>query len=99
MIVDKIWTLTNALIEGLDSILGPQTHRDEPLSRTRGSRVCNGGNTHTGKGVKGKKVRTTLDDAGGVAWKVTSHSSHSQRQATFPIWPTLGSWVNSGNIS
>jgi hypothetical protein len=67
------------------------------LVRAMGKR---GGNTHTGKSVKGKKVRTTLDDAGGkVTWKVASHSSHSQRQATFPIWPTLGSWVNSGNIS
>jgi hypothetical protein len=66
MIVSKIQKLTNLVRVRLS--LGPHTHRDKPLSRIlfsspkkRGARAMGkrDGNTNTGEGVKGKKVRTT----------------------------------------
>ncbi len=55
-------------------MLGPHTHRDNPVSRIMCAPVAPPV-TYTGEGDKGKKGRTVSDDAGGKSLSDTSTSA------------------------
>ena len=54
-------------------MLGPHTHRDNPLS-PHAKMVKRNDKTNTGEGDKDKKGRTVLDDTGGESLSDTSTS-------------------------
>jgi len=88
----------------LDSLLGPHTHRDKPLSRIMCVRippyldVSNYENLTPfyfseffligPRGVKGKKVRTTLDDVGGKSVNEKSKSTGGKCVSENSTWET-----------